>query len=76
MTKRQRTLVVLSFVSVFILFAFLALSILDVADLDTEVVVWFGVGSGFIIMLMALDFILGEKKKWHTKILKKLQKNY
>ena len=63
MTKRQRTLVILSFVSVFLFFAMFALSILDVADLDIEVVVWFGVGTGLILMLMALDFILGGKKK-------------
>ncbi len=60
MTKRQKILVILTFISMFSFFTFSSLAFVDIIETDIKTIVWVGVGTAFIFMLMALDFILEE----------------
>ena len=60
MTKRKKILEVLTFISLFSFFTFSSLAFVDIIETNIETIVWFGIGTAFIFMLMALDFILEE----------------
>ncbi len=58
MTKRQKTLVVLTFIAFFSFFTIATFAFVDIIETNIEAITWLGVGTAFIFMLMALDFIL------------------
>ena len=63
MTKRQKILVILTFIAMFSFFTISSLAFVDIIEIEIETIVWLGVGTAFIFTLMALDFILEEKMK-------------